>query len=331
LDLDDTPTSYYSQAGKIVSVNESETGLSFIDFEPGLTNFISLTDTPTTYSGFENHFIKVNDSGDGIEFVSSLGGDTQEGIYPVSSGVYSTTVAFDTSFTNDQYVLTVGLENSIDPEPSIFPTLIRDKSTTGFTVDFSGDIDSDNYYLNWRATLSGGAGSGGGSGINEVSEDLSPSLGGDLEVGSNLVMLDPSPSNTTISGGYARGYSGEASEMFVADNSPPSGDGFATPLYMMSNGKFGTCTAASGTTQMPCMAMALESGDGGVKKIFWKGLIRKGEWSWTPNDPIYVSTIEGAITNVKPNSGAWAQSIGRAIASDTIRFDPDLSSENPNS
>jgi len=326
LDLEDTPTSYDSQAGKIVSVNTAETGLSFIDFEPGLTNFIALTDTPTTYSGFENHYVKVNPSGDGLEFVLPEG-DVQEGLSTsISQGSYSTTVGFDHAFASDQYVLTVGLENTVDPEPSIYPTLIRDKTTTGFTVEFSGDIDSDNYYLNWRATLSGtGTIGGGGAGLHELSNDLSPELGGDLEVGCNLVMLDPAPNCTTVSGGYIRGHSGDASEMFVADNSPMSGDGFGTPLYMMGNGKWGTCTAVSGTTQMPCAAMAIEPGDGGVKKILWKGIIRKGEWGsmpLTPGQVIYVSTVDGGITNVKPNNGHWKQPIGLAIAADTIRFDP---------
>jgi hypothetical protein len=323
VELEDTPSSYASQAGKLVSVNNTETGLSFIDFEAGLTNFISLTDTPTTYSGFEDHYVKVTPSGDGLEFVLPEG-DIQEGISSsISSGVYSTTVNFDRAFANDQYVLTVGLENTVDPEPSIYPILIRDKSTTGFTVDFSGDIDSDNYYLNWRATLSGTSIlGGGGSGINELSNDLSPELGGNLEVGDHLVMLNTAPNGTTVSGGYVRGHSGDASEMFVFDNSPMAGDGFGTPLYMRTDGKWGTCTAVSGTTQMPCAALAIEPGDGTTKNILWKGIIRKGEWSWTPGDLIYVSTVEGAITNVEPNNGHRKQCIGLAIAQDTIRFDP---------
>ena len=322
VDLQDTPSNYTSQAGKLVSVNNSETGLSFIDFEPGLTNFISLTDTPTTYSGFEDHYVKVTPSGDGLEFVLPEG-DVQEGITSIASGAYSTAVMFDRKFDNDQYILTVGLENKADPEPSVYPVLIKDKTDSGFTVDFSGDIDSDNYYLNWRATLSGtGTVGGGGAGISELSNDLSPELGGNLEVGDHLVMLKTAPNGTTISGGYVRGHSGDASEMFVFDNSS-AGDGFGTPLHMRSDGKWGTCTAVSGTAQrMPCGALALEPGDGGIKKILWKGIIRKGEWGWTPGDLIYVSTVEGALVNIEPNNGHRKQCIGLAIASDTIRFDP---------
>jgi len=321
-DLEDTPPGYSSHAGKLVSVNGSETGLSFIDFEQGFTNFITLTDTPTTYSGFENHYVKINSTGDGVEFVLP-DGEAQEGISTsIVNGAYSTTVNFDRAFTSDQYVLTVGLENTIDLTPSIYPTLLRDKTIDGFTVEFSGNIDSDNYYLNWRATLSGAGTLGGGTGITELSDDLSPELRGNLGVGSNLIMLETTPHSTTVSGGYVRGHSGDASEMFVFDNSPSAGDGFSTPLYMRPDGKWGTCTAVSGTTQMPCAALALESGDGEIKKILWKGIIRKGEWSWTPGDLIYVSTVKGALTKIRPNDGHRKQCIGLAIEADTIRFDP---------
>jgi hypothetical protein len=97
--------------------------------------------------------------------------------------------------------------------------------------------------------------------------------------------------------------------------------GFACPLYMKPNGKWFQCTAASGTTQMPCTALALQEGTG-TKNIMWSGIVRKGSWSWTPGDIIYVSTVEGALTNTVTNSGAWMQPIGIAIKSDTIRFNP---------
>jgi len=99
--------------------------------------------------------------------------------------------------------------------------------------------------------------------------------------------------------------------------------GFGCPLHMKSNGHWEQCTAASGTTRMPCMAMALEEGTGASKKILWKGIVRKGAWSWTPGTIVYVSTVDGALTSAEPTiSGAWSQAIGLAIAPDTIRFDP---------
>jgi hypothetical protein len=79
--------------------------------------------------------------------------DIQEGITNITSGASSIFIAFAIRLTNKEYVLTVDLENSIDTDPSIYPILIRNKTVDGFTIDFSGEIDSDNYYLNWKASL----------------------------------------------------------------------------------------------------------------------------------------------------------------------------------
>ena len=320
LDLDDTPNDYIGQADKLVSVKTDETGLEFVDFVPGLTNFISLTDTPTTYSGFENQYVKVNADGDGLEFVSPES-SIKEGVTNIPNGVSTTAITFDGAFTSSHYVLSVDLENRGDPEPSVYPILIKDKTSTGFTVDFSGDIDSGNYYLNWQATPSGYAGVSGGIYESPLPRTLAgeqEDLTNDINLGDNLVILDESPNGRTLHG-YNVGASGDASEMYVFDN--PTG--FACPLYMRTDGKWEACCADSSSLRMPCAALALEEDDGAIKKILWKGNIKKGSWSWTPGDIIYVSTIEGALTNVEPSApGDWIQPIGIAISRDTIRFDP---------
>jgi len=328
-DLQDTPFTYSSDGGKLIAVKADETGLEFIDYVPSsgtdTNEFIQLIDTPSTYSGFENYFVKVNDTGDGLIFEPPAGGITQEGLENIPNDVSSTAVTFPNAFSSTDYVLTLSLANTADANPSVYPILITDKTTTGFTVDFSGEIDSSNYHLNWRATLSGTAGVVISRSLQNPNlsrgllkpENFTSQLEEDLVVGDHLILLDPSPNGMT-SHGYEVGYSGDASEMYVQDNA----GNFACPLYMRSDGKWAACTAASGTTQMPCAALALEEDDGGIKKILWKGNIRKGSWSWTPGDIIYVSTIEGAITDVAPNSSAWVQPIGIAISSDTIRFDP---------
>jgi hypothetical protein len=41
------------------------------------------------------------------------------------------------------------MNNTTDANPAIYPTIISAKATTGFTVLFSGDIDSANYELEW--------------------------------------------------------------------------------------------------------------------------------------------------------------------------------------
>jgi hypothetical protein len=76
--------------------------------------------------------------------------------------------------------------------------------------------------------------------------------------------------------------------------------------------------------------LALEEDDQAAKTILWEGKIRKSIWNWTPGDTIYVSTVEGAITNAKPTGGAWVQPIGYAISQDTIKFDPNYDPDDRN-
>lgn len=79
--------------------------------------------------------------------------DIQEGVTNIPSDISSIFITFASQLSSSDYVLTVNLENSIDAEPSVYPTLIRNKTIDGFTIDFSGTIDSNNYYLNWKASL----------------------------------------------------------------------------------------------------------------------------------------------------------------------------------
>jgi len=247
--------------------------------------------------------------------VDALLGQNKSGRESLGNGDSSTVVNFATSFSVDNYALVVSLENNVDSPASEYAVTITSKTTSGFEVNYSGDIDSNNYYLNWYATLSGGL--GGGNYIANLVDDTTPQLGGDLELGNHSVVLNTTPSGDVLHG-YIVGWSGDISTMSVDLNDT----GFGCPLYMKSNGHWAQCTAASGTSQMPCTAMALEEGTGS-KKILWKGMIRKGVWSWTPGTIIYVSTVEGALTSAQPtSSGTWSQAVGVAISSDVIRFDP---------
>jgi hypothetical protein len=225
-----------------------------------------------------------------------------------------TDVLFGSAFPSDDYSLVLSLENSVDAPSSEYALTITNKYTTGFRVHYSGEIDSNNYLLNWHATISGGL--AGGNYIASLIADTSPELGGDLELGDYNIVLNTTPSGMVLHG-YTVGWSGDVSTMRVDWNDT----GVGCPLHMKSNGHWEQCTAVSGTTRMPCSAIALEEGTGS-KKILWKGIIRKGAWSWTAGDVIYVSTVDGALASAAPNSGAWKQSIGIAIASDTIRFEP---------
>lgn len=331
LGLTDTPDSYIGHGGKLLSVKNDETGLTFTESIP--YSFTNLIDAPTTYSGFEDCYVKVNSTGDGLYF-SSVYNNIQDGVIKIDNGAPFIYATFTAPLNTPEYSLSVSIENKIDNNPSVYSTLIVDKTVYGFKVIFSGDIDSDNYYLNWQIiassivndkTLTYSDRSVQDKELNTLEDTVyssEPEYVDDLHTDNNLILIDPYPISTTVSGGYVRGYNGEASEMFVAINNSSVGDGFGTPLYMRPDGKFGTCTAISGSMQMPCLAIAIEGGDGDYKKILWNGIIRKGEWSWTPGKTIYVSTVEGALTQAMPNNGHIKQPIGIAIQSDTIKFNP---------
>jgi len=297
-----------------------DTQVASVSGSSGSESFIGLTDTPSEYSN--GRYLVSTSSG--IDFTDAIPESTGNGFKTGRESLLedsnSVSVVFTDPFVSSDYIVTTEIENTTDPTPSIYPTLVTNKTTSGFDVNFSGDIDSSNYYLNWMATLSG-------IGLNvtlsgtyyynvDLSEDTSPELSGDLQMGSYGMVLDTTPSGNFIHG-YTIGYSGEISTMTVDLND----NGVGTPFYMKSNGNWAQCTAASGTTQMPCASIAVEEGEG-TRKIMWKGLLRKGDWSWTPGSLLYVSTVEAAITSTEPTGGAWSQCIGLAISADTIRFDP---------
>jgi hypothetical protein len=151
--LKDTPDIYSAAGGSLVRVKENETGLEFTTTS-GL-DFLSLVDTPTDYTGSEDYYVKVNSFGTGLEFTTISGLEEEKhGIEPVSNGLDSVSVTFSgTAFPSSNYTVTFGLENVDDSPPSVYATLVTAKSTTGFTVLFSGDMDSSNYKLNWIAKL----------------------------------------------------------------------------------------------------------------------------------------------------------------------------------
>lgn len=276
------------------------------DGSRGFTSTISGVDPSLSYHLSTKNYVDSN--------IFDLLGRNKSGKEQLSLGDSSTTVIFNTSFSSNDYALLISIENQADSPASEYAITITNKTVSGFTVNYSGDIDSDNYYLNWIATLSGSF--SGGDYLTSIVEDTSPQLGGNLDLDDYSVVLNTTPSGNYIHG-YTVGWSGEISPMRLDDN-----NGFSSPLYVKSNGHMALCTAASGTTQMPCIAVSLEEGTG-TKKVLWGGIVRKGSWSWTPGDVIYVSTVEGALTNVKPSQGgSWQQSVGLAIAADTIKFNP---------
>jgi len=113
--------------------------------------FTELLDTPTTYSGAASKVVVVKGDQTGLEFVDLGLGVQKKGIENIVNGASSVSVSFATAFSTATYTVTLGLENTVDATPSIYPMIISTKTVSGFTVLFAGDIDSSNYKLNWIA------------------------------------------------------------------------------------------------------------------------------------------------------------------------------------
>jgi len=88
--------------------------------------FIELLDTPTTYSGSEGKYVTVKSDGTGLEF-SSVGVE-QAGIEDIANGASSVNVTFGSSFANTNYIVTLGLQNTVAESKSVYAMLISNIS-----------------------------------------------------------------------------------------------------------------------------------------------------------------------------------------------------------
>jgi hypothetical protein len=75
----------------------------------------------------------------------------QSGQVDLSLGDENVWVSLDSAFSNADYAVAVSIENVSDSPSSIYSYNITAKSINGFEVTFTGDIDSNNYVLNWIA------------------------------------------------------------------------------------------------------------------------------------------------------------------------------------
>jgi hypothetical protein len=78
--------------------------------------------------------------------------------YPAPSGSISPSagprwiyLSFDKPAKNTEYSVFTTITNTVDPSASIYATTITEKTTAGFICEFSGDIDSPNYKLEYIA------------------------------------------------------------------------------------------------------------------------------------------------------------------------------------
>ena len=78
--------------------------------------------------------------------------DTQRGRSSLGNGVTQVGVSFDYPFSDTNFEVIVSLTNTVDALPSQFSLTVSAKTVNGFTVDFSGAMDTANYELHWIAS-----------------------------------------------------------------------------------------------------------------------------------------------------------------------------------
>ncbi len=114
---------------------------------------VSDTATPLIYGEFNNNLVRINGDLDVTGDLTVSGTSTfKSGRDTVASGVDSHTVAFVSNFTDTDYTANVNLANFVDTPPSLYSSIITSTTVSGFSVLFSGDIDSSNYVVNYIVT-----------------------------------------------------------------------------------------------------------------------------------------------------------------------------------
>lgn len=144
-----------------------------------------------------------------------------------------------------------------------------------------------------------------GSYLENVNEDASPELGGDLDLAGYNISLAPSFG------------SDHQHEGLVVSKTTDAG-AYGQALYMKSNGAYGLAQAdAAGT--IPCSAIWIASG-----KVLLIGTIRDDSYDFTVGGYVYVSeSVAGGFTTTAPSTSTnIVQKVGIADSADSMYFNP---------
>lgn len=82
--------------------------------------------------------------------VNAASTTSQKGVVNLIQSADNITISLNPPMT--YYSVSITIENLVDPSPSIYGWILRQKNTTSFSIEFSGYIDSPNYKLNWVAS-----------------------------------------------------------------------------------------------------------------------------------------------------------------------------------
>ena len=99
-----------------------------------------------------------------------IAGPGFEGSFALAEGANVAYVTFPSPFITDDYSIVTTLRNQVDADPAIYDGIIIEATISGFTMEFSGTMDSPNYVLNYVVgSLAGLKGDQGIPGIDNAS------------------------------------------------------------------------------------------------------------------------------------------------------------------
>ena len=133
----------------------------------GATTFLALTDTPAEFTGLGSRFVKVNAGATALEFVADPG-------YLTSVPAQSFASLTGKPTTIAGYGITDSYTNT-----DVDTHLNQSNPTSGYVLSWNGSDYA------WVAQ----SGGGGGGGLNNVVEDTTPELGGDLDTNGKDILL----------------------------------------------------------------------------------------------------------------------------------------------
>ena len=107
--------------------------------------------TEKTLAGFTAKFSEEMDSPN-YSVSYDYDDSTNSGIVAIPDGTNRVTVSIAPPpqvIDETSYTISISLSNYTDVDPSFYHYSVVERTTTYFTVEFSGDIDSANYFLEW--------------------------------------------------------------------------------------------------------------------------------------------------------------------------------------
>jgi len=83
---------------------------------------------------------------------SQLSAEVVTGQESLGNGDSTASITFVSAEADTNYSIGYSLVNTVDSPPSIYASIVTEKTVDGFTVTFSGPLDSANYTLDWSIT-----------------------------------------------------------------------------------------------------------------------------------------------------------------------------------